>query len=127
MSPETIEGKIFAEVQGLALDLNLRGILIAFCSKNNLEEIEEVFLSHPDMEIKDNNISSKRINWQDKASNLREITDELNVGLDSLVFVDDSPFEVNLIREQLPEVEVIEVPKKLSQSPQVLREKMNLF
>ncbi len=127
MSPATKDGQIFAEIQSIAIEAYSRGIILGLCSKNNLSDVDEVLDSHPDIQIRDNNIVIKKINWNDKASNLREMAKELNIGLDSFVFVDDSPFEINLVKEQLPEVSVLQVPEKLHQYPIILREKLNLF
>ena len=127
MSSREKNGSIFAEVQTMALALNKQGILIGLCSKNNLDDINEVIISHPDMQLKKDVITIKKINWKDKVSNLQEIANELNVGLDSLVFVDDSSFEVNLIREKLPEVTVLQVPKNIYEYPQMFRKNLNLF
>ncbi len=127
MSPHSSKGKLFAEIQCMALGLNLKGVLLGLCSKNNLKDVNEVLKEHPDMMIREENISIKRINWNDKATNLISIAEELNIGLDSLVFIDDSDFEVNLVREQLPEVTVVQVPKRLYQYPQVFRDCLPLF
>lgn len=103
-------GSPYYEFQQAVVNLYHRGIIIALCSKNNEEEVKEVFLNHPDMVLKQEHIAVSRINWQDKASNIRSIAEELNIGLDSMVFMDDSDFEVNLVRQALPEVEVIHLP-----------------
>ena len=127
MSSRTKDGTIFAEIQSIALTLNKQGILIGLCSKNNPDDVDEVIEVHHDMQLRDEHITIKRINWSDKVSNLKEIAQELNIGLDSLVFVDDSSFEVNLIREQLPEITILQVPEKLYEYPIMLRENIGLF
>jgi FkbH-like protein len=127
MSPATKAGAIFAEVQSIALALNRAGVLIGLCSKNNAADVDEVVKSHPDMQIKDGSVAARRVNWADKATNLREMAAELNVGLDSFVFVDDSSFEANLIKEQLPQVTVLQVPERLHEYPQMLRDNGALF
>ncbi|MBN1231278.1 MAG: HAD family hydrolase [Anaerolineales bacterium] len=104
-------GILFVEFQKSLLKIRERGILLTVCSKNNLEDALEVFDSHPWMVLKQDHLSAMRINWQDKSSNLREIAAELNIGLDSLVFVDDNPAERDLVRDQLPEVQVLELPE----------------
>lgn len=103
-------GSAFVEFQRAALDLFNRGVMLALCSKNNEADVWEVFDNHPHMALRRKHIASHRINWQDKASNLREIAAELNLGLDHLVFADDSDFEVNLVREALPQVTVMHLP-----------------
>lgn len=103
-------GSAFLEFQQEILNLHHRGVLIALCSKNNAEDVWAVFDQHPDMALRRAHIAGARINWTDKATNLKEIARELNIGLDSLVMLDDSAFEVNLIQEFLPEVTVIGLP-----------------
>jgi len=87
------------------------GVIIGLCSKNNEVDILEALRGQP---LTEYYISVHRINWRDKASNLREISIELNIGLDAIVFVDDSPFEINMIRELLPEVMCI-YPSELTE------------
>lgn len=127
MSSRTKDGAVFAEIQAMALALNKQGILIGLCSKNNLRDVDEVIESHMDMQLRDEHITINKSNWSDKVSNLKAIAQELNIGLDSIVFVDDSSFEVNLIREQLPEITVLQVPERLYEYPKILRENMGLF
>jgi len=127
MSPRTKNGLIFSEVQSIALSLNKQGILIGLCSKNNPKDVDEVINSHPDMKLREEYITINKSNWSDKVSNLRQIAKELNIGLDSLVFIDDSSFEVNLIKEQLPEITVLQVPERLHEYPKMLRENTGLF
>ena len=99
MSSKTKDRAIYAEVQTLALALNKQGILIGLCSRNNPKDVVEVIKTHPDMQLRDKYITINKSNWLDKVSNLKDISQELNIGLDSLVFVDDSSFEVNLIKD----------------------------
>lgn len=127
MSPLTTDGAIFSEIQSMVLNLAKQGILIGLCTKNNFKDVAEVIESHPDMQLRDKDITIKKINWKDKTENLQEIARELNIGLDSLVYVDDSPFEINLIKAQLSEVAVIQVPEKLHSYPRIIKENMGLF
>ncbi len=127
MSTETKAGAIFSEIQSIALELSKQGILIGICSRNNPQDVDEVITSHPDMQLRSEHITINKSNWSDKITNLREIARNLNIGLDSLVFVDDSSFEVNLIREQLSEIKVLQVPERLYDYPKMLRENMGLF
>jgi FkbH-like protein len=118
----------YEEVQYLAKGLSAKGVIIGLCSKNNFADVEQVVTMHPDFKLTNDEITIKAINWQDKVSNLKQIAEDLNIGLDSLVFVDDSDFEVNLIREQLPQVEVIQVPTKAIYSyPSLIRQAFSLF
>jgi len=127
MIADTKKGVIYEEIQHYALALNRQGVLIGLCSKNNFQDVEEVFSNHPGMKIKNEHISVKKVNWQDKVTNLIEIAKELNIGMDSLVFIDDSDFEINLVRQQLPEVTVLQVPKVQGEYPGVFRDNMSLF
>jgi len=127
MSAKTKDGAIFAEVQSIAAALSKQGVLIGLCSKNNPGDVAQVIESHMDMQLKGKHIIINKSNWSDKVSNLKAIARELNIGLDSLVFVDDSSFEVSMVREHLPEVTVLQVPEKLYEYPRMLREKLGLF
>lgn len=119
--------KMFREVQHIAKELSQKGVIIGLCSKNNPEDIDAIISTHKDMVLKDEDIVIKKVNWNDKVSNLKEIAKELNIGLDSFVFVDDSSFEVNLIKQELPMVEVIQVPAKEYEYNLLMRHAMNLF
>lgn len=114
-------GSAYYEFQQEVLNLYNRGIILALCSKNNEEDIWEVFRKHPDMLLKEEHITTAQTNWRDKAANIRQIAVDLNIGMDSLVFIDDSEFEVNLIRKALPEVEVVHIPPtKVMESRNIL-------
>ena len=104
-------GLAFAEFQDELLNLSRKGILLVICSKNNEEDALAVFRQHPSMRLKETHFAARRINWQDKAANLRELAAELDLGLDSFVLIDDSPSERALIRAELPEVLVPEWPQ----------------
>jgi FkbH-like protein len=95
--------------QVMLRSLKERGILVALCSKNNEGEVWDVFEKNKGMALSREDIVAYKINWNDKASNIKELALDLNIGLDSFVFVDDSDFECNLIRESLPEVEVFKM------------------
>ena len=127
MSTNSKKGVYFNEVQKIAISLNKKGVLLGLCSKNNEIDVQNVIDKHPDFQIGNNSIIIKKINWLDKASNIREIAEELNVGLDSIVFVDDSPFEVEYVKSQLPQVTVIKVPKILSDYPKMINKASQLF
>ncbi|UCE12254.1 MAG: HAD family hydrolase [Candidatus Heimdallarchaeota archaeon] len=103
-------GNEFIDFQRSLLSLNNRGIILAVNSKNNLEDAFEVFHQHPYMLIKENNLAAYRINWDDKVQNLIELAKELNIGLDSIVFFDDSPAERAHIQMSLPDVQVVDLP-----------------
>lgn len=103
-------GEAHVALQRYALQLSERGVILAVCSKNDEENAYAPFDQHVDMVLKRKHIACFVANWQDKASNLRHIAETLNIGLDSLVFVDDNPAERSLIRRELPMVAVPELP-----------------
>jgi FkbH-like protein len=127
LNNSTAKGKIFNEVQILLLGLQKKGVLLALCSKNNETDVNQVFKFNSDMILKDDHIVSKRINWNDKANNIKEISNELNLGLDSFVFLDDSDFEIGLIKTELPMVSVYQVPSNLSEYPILIKNLKGLF
>ncbi|HTR24478.1 MAG TPA: HAD-IIIC family phosphatase [Terriglobales bacterium] len=102
-------GAAFQALQRALLDLSRRGILLAVCSKNNLDDAMEAIEKHPGMLLRSKDFAAMRINWGDKSQSIREITQELNIGVDSLAFLDDNPFEREQVRAALPEVTVIDV------------------
>jgi FkbH-like protein len=106
-------GAAYQALQRALLDFSRRGILLAICSKNNLDDAMEALEKHPGMLVRPKDFAAIRINWTDKVQNLREIARELNIGIDSLAFLDDNYFEREQVRAALPEVTVIEI----SQNP----------
>jgi FkbH-like protein len=103
-------GEGFLAVQEYARQLSRRGIILAVCSKNDEVRAVEAFEKHPEMLLRRTDIAAFVANWEDKAANIRAIAATLEIGLDSLVFVDDNPFERTLVRRELPMVAVPEVP-----------------
>jgi FkbH-like protein len=113
-------GEAYVAFQAYARDLSRRGIILAVCSKNDEANALEPFEKHPEMVLKRTDIACFVANWQDKASNLRSIAQQLNIGLDSLVFVDDNPFERTLVRQELPMVAVPEVSDDPTYTAEIL-------
>jgi FkbH-like protein len=103
-------GESYLALQRYVKLLKARGIILAVCSKNELSIAEAAFRDHPEMVLRRSDISAFVANWDDKVQNLRAIARQLNIGLDSLVFVDDNPVERALVRESLPMVAVPELP-----------------
>ncbi|MBR5736523.1 MAG: HAD-IIIC family phosphatase [Bacteroidales bacterium] len=103
-------GKAFHYFQEALLELSKNGVILTICSKNNESDVLEVWEKNPFMVLKKDSFAAWRINWQDKATNIRELADELNIGLDSFVFIDDNPTERELIKQALPMVEVPDFP-----------------
>jgi len=103
-------GRSYVEFQHNLLALNQRGILLAINSKNNFDDAIQVINEHPNMVLKQDNFACVRINWNDKVKNMKEISDELNIGLDSMVFVDDDPVNIEYVNSNLPEILSIHMP-----------------
>ena len=103
-------GEAHLALQRYAKQLRDRGVILAVCSKNEPAVAEGVFRDHPEMLLKRSDIAAFVANWTDKAANLQRIAEQLNIGLDSLVFVDDNPAERARIRQSLPSVAVPELP-----------------
>lgn len=114
------EGEAFQDFQRYVLKLKKRGIIIAVCSKNEEELAKEPFLKHPYFQLKLDDITIFKANWNNKADNIKDIARDLNIGLDSIVFVDDNPAERNLIQSLLPMVSVPEMPEDPSDYINVL-------
>lgn len=104
-------GKVFTEFQQWALKLKNRGIILAVCSKNNEDTAKEPFQKHPEMVLKLEDIAVFIANWENKADNIRRVQSILNIGFDSMVFLDDNPFERNIVRENIPDITVPELPE----------------
>lgn len=104
-------GKAHSELQRWGKQLKERGIILAVCSKNEEYNAKDPFLNHPEMILKLEDFAIFVANWNNKADNIRDIQKVLNIGFDSMVFIDDNPYERNLVRENLPEVCVPELPE----------------
>ncbi|MGB7437323.1 MAG: HAD-IIIC family phosphatase [Candidatus Acidiferrum sp.] len=114
-------GESFLDFQRYVKDLQRRGVLLAVCSKNDAENAKEGF-SHPDSILKLEDFSAFKANWNAKPGNIRDIAVELNIGLDSMVFVDDNPAERALVADQLPEVAVPDLGSEVSRFAEVLEQ-----
>ena len=104
-------GKAFTELQYWVKKLKNRGIILAVCSKNNESVAKEPFEKHPDMVLRLDDIAIFKANWDTKVENIREIQAVLNIGFDSMVFLDDNPFERSMVRENIPEIIIPELPE----------------
>ncbi|MBV1831314.1 HAD-IIIC family phosphatase [Komagataeibacter sp. AV436] len=104
-------GEAYLAFQEYVLALKQRGVILAVCSKNTESVAKEVFEKHPEMKIRLSDIACFVANWTDKATNLRMISQTLNIGIDSLVFADDNPAERAIVRQELPMVAVPELPE----------------
>jgi FkbH-like protein len=126
LDPNEYPGKAYYDFQRAVLRLADQGIMIALCSKNNPEDVERVLDGHPHCLIKRSHLVASRVNWRDKEANLRELIEDLNIGLDAVVFIDDSPMECARVRAFLKEVTVRQVPERLYDLP-VLLDQEGLF
>ena len=106
------DGEAFVACQQFLSDLRHRGLVLAVCSKNNPDDARLPFEQHPDMVLALDDFVAFRASWDPKPEVLAQIADELDVGLESLVFVDDNPAERDIVRQLLPDVGVVELPRE---------------
>jgi FkbH-like protein len=119
-------GKAFSEFQYWIKKLQLRGIILAVCSKNTESIAKEPFEKHPDMVLRLEDIAVFVANWETKVDNIRHIQSILNIGFDSMVFLDDNPFERNIVRENIKDITVPELPEDPAEYLEYLYS-LNLF
>jgi FkbH-like protein len=105
-------GNAFLLFQEYLVELSKNGVILTVCSKNNEQDVLDVWEQNPYIKLKKEHISAYRINWRNKADNIKELAEELNIGLDSMVFVDDSPTERELVKQILPMVKVPDFPNQ---------------
>jgi FkbH-like protein len=120
-------GKVYWRAQHEFLSLERQGVLLCLNSKNNAADVDEALARHPFAVLRLENFIIRKVNWADKVSNLRAIAAELNIGLESIIFVDDSDFECEAVRTALPMVRVFQVPRVLPEFERVVREIRELF
>lgn len=100
-------GRVYQDFQRFVLSLYYHGVILAICSKNDLSDVLRIFNEHSEMILKEKHIACFQVNWKDKPGNIQEIAEKLNISLDSMVFVDDSPVEIEAVKATLPEVTTI--------------------
>ena len=105
-------GNAYLDFQRRLLDYRQRGFVLALCSKNNPADVDAVLSGHPHQLLRDEHFAARRVNWSPKSENLVSLAEELNLGLDSFIFVDDSAHECAAVRHDLPQVEVVHLPTK---------------
>jgi len=110
-------GNAFMDFQRRLLDFQQRGFILALCSKNNEADVDQVLKDHPHQVLRDEHFAARRVNWIPKPDNLISLAEELNLGLDSFIFVDDSDHECAAVRHRLPQVEVIQTPARPTDVP----------
>ena len=118
----TSNGKAFVEFQKELLSLWNQGIVLAINSKNNFDDAIKVIREHPEMILREKNFASIQINWDDKAQNMKYISDEINIGLNSFVFFDDDKLNQERIKQEFSEVLTIDLPEDPSQYAPILKE-----
>jgi FkbH-like protein len=119
-------GTVYVDFQRRLLELQQRGVLLALCSKNNLDDALAVLRHHPHQLLRESHFAALRVNWEPKSANLRALAAELNLGLDAFAFVDDSPHERAEVAAALPMVEVVPFPAQLVDLPHCLDEQPRL-
>lgn len=120
------QGHAFSDFQLWLKELTKRGIILAVCSKNNEATAKEPFEKHPEMVLKLSDIAMFVANWEDKAGNIKMIQQTLNIGVDSMVFLDDNKFERNMVRSLVPGITVPELPEDPAQYLEYVQS-LNLF
>lgn len=115
-------GKAFLYWQEALLQLAKSGVILTVCSKNNEADVLEAWEKNPFIVLKKDAFSAYRINWTDKATNIKELAEELNIGLDSFVFVDDNPTERELVKQVLPMVAVPDFPEQPYMFPEFFKQ-----
>ena len=118
----TSNGNAFVEFQKELLSLWNQGIILAVNSKNNFDDAMKVIREHPEMILREENFASIQINWNDKAQNIKQISDEINIGLNSFVFFDDDKINQERIHQEFPEILTIDLPKDPSQYAPILKD-----
>ena len=121
LDPYDYPGIAYYRFQSEVLAIAEKGFLICLCSKNDESSVWQVLEQHPHCLLHRDNIAGYRINWANKATNIKDLALELNLSLDSMVFVDDDSAECELVRSQFPEVSVIQVPAKIYEYPGILK------
>ena len=116
------EGEVFYDLQAYYQSLKQRGVILAVASKNNVEDAEEVFQEKPEMPLSLEDFAVRKISWDSKNNGIAEIASILNIGRDSIVFIDDNPVERELVKNSLPEVSVPDLPNDPTGYLQVIRQ-----
>ncbi len=114
------QGAAYLKMQEIILDMQKQGVVLGIVSKNNVQDAVEIIEKHPEMILRAEHFSAKKINWNLKSENILEIARELNLGLDSFVFFDDNPAERALVQEMLPQVTVPEFPEAPEDLPRAM-------
>lgn len=120
LAPDEYPGVMYFQAQQVFAELQARGVVLCLCSKNNAADVDEVFERHRHMVLRREKIVASRVNWDEKSTNIQSLAQELNIGLDAMIFLDDSPFECEAVRSALPSVLVLQVPRSIHEYPALL-------
>ncbi len=120
-------GNCYLDFQEMLLEFSKKGVILAVASKNNLSDVQNLFETRDDLKIKLSDFSAYRINWNDKPQNIIEIAKELNIGTDSIVFIDDNPAERSMVKKMLPQVAVPDFPSQPYKITQFARQVYNEY
>jgi FkbH-like protein len=120
-------GNVFHRAQAEFQALQRQGVLLCLASKNEPADVAAMFETHPEMVLKREDIIVSEVSWSDKVESLKRIAETLNIGLDALVFLDDSAFECEAVKSQLPQVTVFQVPSRPSDYPAAIARIKDLF
>jgi FkbH-like protein len=115
-------GREYLEFQKTILELYEQGVILAINSKNNSDDVMQALNEHPQMLLREKHFASIVVNWDPKPQNMQKITEQTNIGLDTMVFIDDNPAERQMMRQSLPQVETLEMPADPSLFARILRE-----
>lgn len=127
LNPHDYPGSIYWRVQQELLALQRSGVLLCLNSKNNPADVDQMLTKHPHMVLRSEHFAARQVNWDDKATNIRRLAATLNIGLDAMAFLDDSSFECEAVRGQLPMVRTFLVPDKIHEYPAVIHQLKELF
>ncbi len=127
LGPHDYPGNVFWVVQQALRRLRQAGVLLCLASKNDPADVDALLAGHPHQVLRDADFVAKKVGWSDKATSLRELAAELAIGLDSFVFLDDSAFECEAVRTQLPAVKVLQVPRHVFEFPALVQALETLF
>lgn len=108
----TYPGNCYSDLQSFIIGMKKTGVILTICSKNNEGDVQEVFRRRKEMKLKREDFSCIKINWDDKPDNIMKIAQELNIGLDSMVFLDDNPAEREMVSKMIPEITTPDFPEK---------------
>ena len=127
INESTERGKIFKQAQMILKGFKNQGVILNICSKNNFNDVEKFFKKNSELPLKFGDFVIKKINWKNKVDNIRDIAKELNIGIDSMIFIDDSSYEIGLVKKYLKSIKCIQVPKDLSEYTNALENIKNDF